>query len=190
MNLVAWVDESGSDHAVDPGTYIMAAAITDESQIESVRSAMSGLLLRGQVKLHWRDERASRQLTIAKAIARVGIEHVVVVTTPHDSGRSERQRRLTLEVLLPELARLGVARVVLESRGRADDYRDRKMLDHLRQRRLIELPLHIDHLVGRHEPMLWVPDAVCGMVSNLRTGNSTYYDFVRSRVTLHQVAPK
>lgn len=75
-----------------------------------------------------------------------------------------------------------------ESRGRADDYRDRKMLDHLRQRRLIELPLHIDHLVGRHEPMLWVPDAVCGMVSNLRTGNSTYYDFVRSRVTLHQVA--
>lgn len=189
-NLVAWVDESGSDRAIDPGTYIMAAAITEESQVENVRSAMSGLLLRGQVKLHWRDERASRQRAIAKAIAEVGIEHLVVVTTPHDSQRPERQRRLTLELLLPELARLGVARAVLESRGRADDLRDRKMLDYLRRQRILEYPFHIDHQVGRHEPMLWVPDAVCGMVTSLRGGNGTYFELVRSQITLHVVAPK
>lgn len=190
MKLVAWVDESGSDHAADPGTYIMAAAITEDSQIETVRSTMSRLLLRGQVKLHWRDERVSRQRTIAQSISELGIEHLVVVTTPHDSKRPERQRRLTMEVLLPELARLGVVRTVLESRGHADDLRDRKLLDYLRQQRLIESPFHMDHLVGRHEPMLWVPDAVCGMVSNLRTGNGVHYELVRSQVTLHQVEPK
>lgn len=189
-NLIAWIDESASDSAADPGTYIMAAAITEGSQIESVRSVMSGLLLRGQLKLHWRDERSSRQRAITQAIADLGIEHLVVVTTPHSSQRPERRRRLTLEVLLPELARLGVDRAVLESRGQADDLRDRRMLDYLRQQRTIGHGFYVDHVVGRHEPMLWVPDALCGMITSLRGGNGAFFEMVRSRTTLHVVTPK
>lgn len=191
MELVAWIDESGSNTTIDPGTYIMAAAITELAQVDAVRESMVGLLLPGQAKLHWRDERDSRQLQITRAVASCGVEHLIVVTTPHDSSRRpERRRRLTLEVLLPELARLGVRRAIMESRGVADDKRDREMLDHLRQQHLIESGLHVDHIVGRQEPILWVPDAMCGIITSLRTGNASYYDLISRQITLMHVPAK
>lgn len=189
--IIAWVDESGSNTTDDPGTYIMAAAITTDGQCDTVRDAMAGLLLPGQAKLHWRDERAARQHRITDTIAAIDIEHLVVVTSPHTEGRlPERRRRLTLEVLLPELAALGVDRVVLESRGVKDDQRDRQMLDYLRRQSAIDTSLKIDHRVGRHEPLLWVPDSLCGIISAYRCGDSGFYDKIAHKITLTQLQPR
>lgn len=189
--IIAWVDESGSNTTDDPGTYIMAAAITTDGQCDTVRAAMAGLLLPGQAKLHWRDERAARQHRITDTIAEIDIEHLVVVTSPHMEGRlPERRRRLTLEVLLPELAALGVDRVVLESRGVKDDQRDRQMLDFLRRQSAIDTSLKIDHRVGRHEPLLWVPDSLCGIISAYRCGDSGFYDKIAHKITLTQLQPR
>ncbi|MFT3834587.1 MAG: hypothetical protein QM711_14915 [Micropruina sp.] len=189
--LTAWVDESGSNSSLDPNTYIMAAAITTADQTEIVRASMASLLLPGQVKLHWRDERARRQRQIAEEIAAMSVEHMVVVTSPH-ANRSlpERRRRLTLEVLLPGLAELGVDQVVFESRGASDDRRDRVMLDHLRQQQIVDASLRIDHRVGRGEPLLWVPDALCGIVSANRCGDATLIELVAHCVRVIQHAPR
>ncbi|MCA0306294.1 MAG: hypothetical protein LCH87_02805 [Actinobacteria bacterium] len=189
--IIAWVDESGSNATHDPDTYIMAAAITTAGQYDSVRDTMTRLLLPGQVKLHWRDERATRQHRITDTIATIDIEHLVVVTSPHPSDRlPERRRRLTMEILLPELASLGVDRVIVESRGVKDDQRDRKMLDYLRQQSTINTALRIDHRVGRREPLLWLPDSLCGIVSAYRCGDPSLYDKIAHKVTLTQLPPR
>ncbi len=35
--------------------------------------------------------------------------------------------------------------------------------------------------------MLWIPDAVCGMVVAMRTGTPTYYEQIRTRSTLIEI---
>lgn len=189
--LVAWVDESGSNSSLDPNTFIMAALIATAGQLDVIRRCMLDLRLPGQTKMHWRDERPSRRRQIIELIADLDVEHLVIVTSPHaESCAGERRRRLTLEILLPELAELGVSRAVFESRGKKDDQRDRAMLDHLRQQHALDASLRMDHAIGREEPALWVPDALCGVISAMRCGDGSNYERIESKVTLRQLPPR
>lgn len=184
IGLTAWVDESGSNRAVDPGTYILSAAICDRSHAPQIREVMRALLIRKGGKLHWRDEGRRRQEQIAKTIANLNVEHLVVVRTDAVAVGSERQRRLCLERMFIELVALGVGTVVFQSRGPKDDQRDRHTLDHLRRRRMIASSLHLDHAGGRNEPMLWIADACCGAVTQLRCGDGLHYSVIESKVTM------
>lgn len=183
---VAWLDESGSNQAIDPGTYILSAAISEALHAEAMRDTMRGLLVRrSHKKLHWRDEDSKRQEQIVKTIAALQVEHLVVVRSDaHTTAKPERQRRLCMERMLPELVSLGVGTAIVESRGPKDDQRDRKTLQNLRNKRLLTDPLHMDHVGGPADPMLWVPDACCGAVTQLRCGNGHFYQLIESRVTL------
>lgn len=81
----AWVDESGSNQRVDPGTYILSAVISEAAKAAAVREAMRSLLVgKRHRKLHWRDEDRGRQHAIATTIARLDVEHVVVVRSRPD----------------------------------------------------------------------------------------------------------
>ena len=82
---------------------------------------------------------------------------------------------------------LAVGHVVLESRGPKDDGRDRQLLDFMRRKRQLPASIRIDHTRGPEEPMLWIPDAVCGMVVAMRTGTPTYYEQIRTRSTLIEI---
>lgn len=167
----AWVDESGSDHVQDPGTYVLAAAIGRRDLKEATRERVSRLRLPGHSKLHWRGEGERRRGIIANAVAGCDIDYVVVVLTGANQDRAERRRRKCLERLLLELKRRVVTDVVLESRGPADDRRDIHLLNALRGRRYVSTSIRLSHVIGRLEPMLWIPDAVCGAVTSSRTGN-------------------
>lgn len=185
--FTAWVDESGSDMRRDPGTYMLSAALVENGKEEGARAAMQALLLPGQKKLHWRDD-ASRHALIVEAIAALGVEHFVVVhCAPDIDIRPERQRRLCLGRLVPELAELGVTRVIAESRGRADDRRDAQAVEHLRQSRRLSGPFHIDHARGPFDPLLWVPDACCGVITRHRCGDSTHYEKLSTQITMCEV---
>lgn len=73
---------------MDPGTYILSAAICEETHAEAVREAMRGLLVsKRHRKLHWRDEDRGRQATIAKTIAELRVEHLVVVRSEATTTR-------------------------------------------------------------------------------------------------------
>jgi len=178
----AWIDESQSNARLDPGTYILSAAIIENAAADVTREIIRRLLLPGQRKLHWRDER--RHDLIVSTIAALDVEHLVVVhSAPGTSTRPERQRRLCLARLLPELAALGVTNAILESRGRKDDQRDIDALNFIRRRRLIGGDLRIDHVGGPADPLLWIPDACCGIVTQHRCGHSTYFERLRSTLT-------
>ena len=74
----AWVDESGSDPAQDPGTYILAAVVLETALEDEVRRTMRSMRLPGQEKLHWRDEDARRRRRIATTVATVPAHNFVV----------------------------------------------------------------------------------------------------------------
>lgn len=174
----AFGDESASRRQMDPGVYMFAATLLDPACEGEVRALMRDLLLPGQKKVHWREDRDSRHDVVVDAIAQAGVEALVVVRRGPDGEADERRRRKTLERFVPELEVLGCAHLVLESRGAADDRRDRAMLDALRARRL-STSLRLDHTPGPGEPLLWIADAVCGAVTADRTGDPRWLDRLR-----------
>jgi hypothetical protein len=132
--MLAFLDESQSNQSLDPDTYILAAGVCDHPSAEAARPIMSGLRLKGQVKLHWHDESEARRRRISEAIAEVPVRHLVVVRTGFNEDRPERQRRHCLERMLYELDQLQVSEATFESRGPKSDLNDRWMLDALRSR--------------------------------------------------------
>ncbi|MEU8244798.1 hypothetical protein [Nonomuraea sp. NPDC048916] len=182
--FTAWGDESGSSHRLDPGTYMMAAAMGEPDKIEGIRDAMGGLLLRGQRKVHWRDEAPNRRVMLIDAIADLPVEGFVVVRSAGVQDRAERLRRKCLELLLLELSALGCGHLVLESRGPADDKRDRMMLENMRRIKQIDSTLRLAHEPGPSDPMLWIPDVICGAVGQARVGEAKYLDKIESRLTV------
>lgn len=185
----AYADESGSDHLKDPGTYILAAAVIEVAREDDVRAAMTALRLPGQVKLHWRDEQRRRRSSIAQAVASCPTEHVVVVRSdPEDLDvPRERARRKCFQALMWELTGLGVEHITFESRGKADDKRDAGMLDAMRRTHALQGKIRLDHVRGREEPLLWVPDAVCGTVVDMRCGTIEHYEHIESKTMIIDV---
>lgn len=182
--FTAWLDESGSNQALDPRTYLLSAVISETSQVPQAREVMRGPLLSKGGKLHWRDEGRRHQEQISQAIARLNIEHLVVVRSSTTATRPERQRQLCVERMLPELVALGVGTAVFESRGPKDDRHDRRTLEHLRRKQMITGGLQIDHVGGRTEPMLRIADACCGTITQLRCGDRYHYSLIESKVTI------
>lgn len=184
---MAWGDESGSSQAMDPGTYVMAAAMSEIESIDQVRAEMYSLLLKGQRKVHWHDESSDRRLKLVDAIASMAVEGFVVVRVGGHGDRTERRRRKCLEVLLSEVSDFGCDQLVLESRGPADDKRDRTMMDSLKSSRRLTSPLHMSHQPGPEDPMLWIPDVLCGAVVEERVGEPKYLERIASRTTVRVI---
>jgi hypothetical protein len=188
VSITAWVEESGSHHERDPHTYILAAALCVTNEADDVRERLRGLRQPGQRKLHWRDEDGRRRQHITASISQLSpLEHVVVVRSTEGLDRLERRRRKAMEVLLFQLTSLDVEHVTVESRGRADDRRDRRLLESMRRRRHLLGPIRMDHTPGPADPMLWVPDAVCGAVTEMRCGDDSYFRQMKSRVEIIDV---
>jgi hypothetical protein len=188
VSFSAWGDESGSRSRTDPGVYMIAAAIGETSEVDQLRAAMVDLKLSSSgPKLHWADESAPRRTLVAETIARLPVEGFVVVRASSESDRIERRRRKCLEHLLHELTALGCDELVLESRGRADDKRDRQLLDRLRRSRRLQSELHMTHIGGPADPVLWIADALCGVVVQERTGDPSYMKIIESRLTIEVI---
>lgn len=182
----AFVDESEPDDRVDPGVYMLAAALVEGDQYDNVGKALRALLLPGQRKLHWHDESAPRRARLASTLAQLEVLHLVVVRIGGlDGERSERRRRLCLQRLLPELDQAGVTRVVFESRQRKQNLADRGLLDVLRAQKRLSTALHMDHVPGPANPILAASDIVCGAVAADRQGKSDYLAPLKPLLTMH-----
>lgn len=183
--MTAWGDESQSNSMLDPGTYILGAALVLDDNIETIRDGMTQLLRRGTRKLRWHDE-VARHRQVIDAIAELPVEGFVVVRRAQ-GDRSERSRRKCLEVLLPELHALGCTALTLESRGLVDDRRDMKAVQTLQWQKNPGGAVRLLHEVGPKQPLLWVADAMCGAVVRDRCGESAYLDRLVARVTVRVI---
>ncbi|WP_436701061.1 hypothetical protein [Nocardioides sp. BYT-33-1] len=164
----AWVDESVSVGGDAPGFYVLAASVADPGGAEAMRSALRELVPKPRRRLHWHSEEAATRREVIERIAELNAIHVVVVRDLPDARRQERARRLCLERLLFELDQLEVARVWLESRGSVADGRDQLMVAALRGSGAVSAALRVGLARPLDEPMLWLPDAVAGVVRHSR----------------------
>ncbi|WP_067071844.1 hypothetical protein [Carbonactinospora thermoautotrophica] len=182
--ITAYVDESA---ALELGCYLLAAVVVDDADVEHARTAMRALQV-GTGKLHWHTEGPERRLKIVSEVAALG--HLSVVVVGHGVGRrQERGRRKCLEVLLPELATLGVARAVFETRA-AYDRQDQAMIAACRSKGLIDRAFRVEFgfpAGPAGEPLLWLADAVCGAVLAERRGDGTYAMLLREHLHVIEI---
>ncbi len=177
FSLHAWVDESlRFDGADGTGIYILAAVVCDPSACDTPRDQLRSLRLRGQERLHWRDEDDGRRTRLTAAVAGIDLAGVVIVGTPVQPSKQERARRHCLTRLLHELEQVGVTNVWLEARNPSLNARDREMVEALRGQRVISPAIRIDIARPLEEPMLWASDVIAGAANAARGGNSVWRD--------------
>lgn len=168
--------------------YILTAVIPEEAEEERARPTLLKLLRSGQDQYHWRAERREKERRAAVAALEQIPHGTVSIVLPYsDRTKQERARRRCMERLLFELAAGGVSDIIVEARGKKDDRKDLETLDFMRQRRMLPAPLHIHHQIGREQPLLWIPDIVCGLVGlDLREAGEML-DTIRSAMTVHHL---
>lgn len=185
--LLGFADESMRQLPDGSTVYVMAAAVLPEPQCEAVRTLMRGLLLPRQVRLHWRDEGQERRRKIVDAIAEAGVHSLVVVGARLDPARQERGRRQALRHLLWELDARSVEHLLLESRQSSQDRDDRVAIGGMRNARVVTRRLRVDHGRPVQEPLLWLPDAVCGAVGQARCGEPWHQAVIQERLEMIEV---
>jgi hypothetical protein len=174
----AYIDES---LRVRDGLYILAAVIVADADANHHRQALTGLLYRGQTRLHWRNESSRRRVDLVGAVSRLPHTGAIIIGTGMASGRQERARRKCIEQLLHELISRSIASIVFERRHAELDARDRALITALRRRHALPGSLQATWLAAADEPLLWLPDIVAGAASLAETGDGTYWEPWRQR---------
>lgn len=169
--LHAWVDESiQMPRPGRPGRYLLAATIADPESCGTLRDSLRDLVGTRGGRLHWYHESPAHRRKIASTIGAQDVAHTVVVASPIDLRRQERARRQCIERLLYSLEATGVTRVWFEKRTEILNRRDRAMVDALRGKNVISADLRVEFIDPADEPMVWIPDAVAGIVGRERNG--------------------
>ncbi|WAA65911.1 hypothetical protein [Microbacterium oxydans] len=174
----AFIDESEPLGAGNGGPYVMVATLPlcdDAEQLDDLRRTLYAMKPRRAAKLHWYDSVGSLRDDTVDVIGAMPLMHWAVVVRPSPGDRSERTRRACIARILWELDGLDVvSHVVFESRGAADDLRDMNMVQALRASRRLSSRMRVDHVRGADEPLLWLPDAVCGAVNGRIMGSDVW----------------
>lgn len=182
-----WGDESGSVSDIDPDVYLMGAVLARPEDVPALRGAMLELKRPSEKKIHWRGDTGSRHDAVVGVMAELPIEGVIVVRRGPAGEKDERRRRKCFERFAPELQDMGCTSIVLESRGRKADDRDRAMLDALRAQKRVAGSLRLAHAPGPAEPVLWIADAVCGAFVRHRLGEGRWWGVIERRMTVHVI---
>lgn len=186
--LGAYVDESSCNRSDSTQEYLIGAAIMDAADEAAIREELRPLLLPGQRKLHWTDERESRRRRIVAAIASLEPMNFIVAHLSQRQAKTERFRRKCLETLYYELASAEVLSVTLESRGLAQDKKDRGHIVGLQAQGLHQ-GVRIQHLRGGEEPLLWIADAVLGSLNSAYLGEPAHFEVLQHTIMLQQHTP-
>ena len=186
--LVAYIDESSAYRPPNRQEYMICAAIIDSQDLEQVREELRPLLLPGQIKLHWTDERNSRRRKIVETLSGIDSMQVIITHQSEISKRTERHRRKCLEQMYFELSEMHVHNVTLESRQEAQNKRDLAHIVAL-QGQGQSVNIRLQHVRGGDDPILWVPDAVLGALNSVHLGEEQYWEKLYGKVLLNRPTP-
>lgn len=186
--LVAYIDESSAYRPPNRQEYMICAAIIDSQDLEQVREELRPLLLPGQVKLHWTDERNSRRRKIVETLSGIDSMQAIITHQSEVSKRTERHRRKCLEQMYFELSEMHIHNVTLESRQEAQNKRDLAHIVAL-QGQGQSVNIRLQHVRGGDDPILWIPDAVLGALNSVHLGEEQYWEKLYGKVLLNRPTP-
>jgi hypothetical protein len=173
--LKAYLDEATPEVEGALAYIVVATVLIEDDQAVAVALKSIFADRRRSNPFHWhREGTEARERMISCLVDLGAIAHVVV---HHPTGRrkQEQARADSLRVVLPMLHHDGVSELVIESRSSQQDQRDRQTLVEFGKS-------HGDHSLyygwdSKVRPELWMPDAVCGAVSNFLDGsNKKWYE--------------
>jgi hypothetical protein len=150
VTVHAFVDESRRS------SYLLAAAVLRPDELARARSLLRSLLRPQDRRLHFKAMTDPRRRATAARLVNAGLRCWVYT----GDGDPEMVRQACLDCLVAELREAGCQRLVLESRGRADDHRDARTITSVLAPAPSKSGLVHEHLVPYEDPLLWIPDAV------------------------------
>ena len=186
--LVAYIDESSALRPPDRQEYMVCAAIIDSQNVQRVREELRPLLLPGQVKLHWTDERNGRRRKIVETLSGIDSMQAIITHQSKVSRKTERHRRKCLEQMYFELSEMHVHNVTLESRQEAQNKLDLAHIVAL-QGQGQSASIRLRHVRGGDDPLLWIPDAVLGALNSVYLGENQYWKKLHEKVLLNRPTP-
>jgi len=127
-------------------------------------------------------------MALTKALESAPVKHLVVIHMGPDV-RGERRRRKCLELLFLAFSARGVVLATFESRGPADDKRDMAMLGGIRSAEVRGSSLRILQHRGPEDPLRWLSEASCGVVTSVRTGEPQYREQIKHKLKILQCEP-
>lgn len=150
MPAHAFVDES-----IRNG-YLMSAAVIGSGELATARGKLRELCKPGQRRLHMKDENDSRRREILSTLGGLGLS-IHLYRAPVAGRPIRTSRDDCLRALIPELARLNVARLVIESCSQ--DHRDNQVIQPLAGALVAAGRFAWVHCAPSGEPLLWAADA-------------------------------
>lgn len=157
--------------------YVMTGVVLLADDEGARRAARAVLSAERTKPFHWHREGPVARNAMIECLGELGAVAHVVVHSPTRRRQQEAARARALSLLVPELVAEGAGHLCIESRGTAGDLKDRiVVLDALN-------PIGGSSAMTydwrtKDEPLLWLPDAVCGAVADLllrAAGKMHYY---------------
>lgn len=134
------------------GGYTLVAACVVPSDLADTRRLMRGLLLPGQRRLHFSDERDSRRRQILDTIHASGVRSRIYACR---SKAELTARQACLAKVAADAAEMSAELIVIERDDSTMSHDRRTLFQHLRGSEL-----RYEHKRPYEDSLLWIPDAV------------------------------
>jgi hypothetical protein len=153
VSIQVYVDES------KPNGFGLAGAQIPCGAASKLRDVVNGLLLPKQVRLHFTSEREKRRRQIISALVEAGSIGTVIYDASSFGNDHKGARSAAIAAMAARVARIPVARIVLEADESTVNH-DRKLILAILKVAGVEDSVGCDHLACKDEPLLAIPDAV------------------------------
>jgi hypothetical protein len=137
--------------------FAMIAVRLRPNEVVRARQRVRALLLPGQRRLHFVDEKDARRKLIIDVVAELPV--TAIVYNAPNAETKQRARRRCLRALVGECAARGDHLLVLE---RVDSLlgEDKRVIVQTRREHACEDTLRFEHLRAYEECLLWIPDVI------------------------------
>jgi hypothetical protein len=165
--MIGLIDESTPESARGIHYVIGAAVLLEPTQRDEVRERLLKLMAGRTTPFHWKREGIQKRRLMIELLGDLEVGVFAAIHHPVARTRQQAARRQSLEALVPTLVREGVSELIIESRG-ALDAKDRQAFIEFGHAGLCpsDLTYSFD---AKTEPLLWLPDAVAGLLSEAET---------------------
>jgi hypothetical protein len=145
----AFVDES-----IRGQRYLLCCSLVHAQNIPAIRQQIEKSQFKGR-RIHFNSANTATRRNFLNLLNNAPTQSLLVVSNINHRTHLFQARHQALAELVSVLQRRKVERLIIESRG--DDSDDVRTILTSRSKRE---RLYFEHRQAKHEPMLWIPDAV------------------------------